>query len=281
MPLKKISTESLWLSHPIQVDGKLLEWPTDMQFYNSNTELAYTIANDSSNLYLCFQVFDELMQMKILKAGMVVSVDTNGKKKEHIIIQYPQKPLPYIVLAEILEDQKDYQRALEVLKKAVKTFPQDASIHFRLGVIYDKMQSKDMCIKEMRQTISLDPNHAEALNYLGYTYAEMGENLDEAEKLIKKALEIKPEDGYIIDSLGWVYYQKGQYKKALEILKKAHKLASKDPIITEHLGDVYSKNGLYQEALKYYRQALKLKPDNPENILLKIKKLEQILEKNS
>ncbi len=89
MPLKKISTESLWLSHPIQVDGKLLEWPTDMQFYNSNTELAYTIANDSSNLYLCFQVFDELMQMKILKAGMVVSVDTNGKKKEHIIIQYP------------------------------------------------------------------------------------------------------------------------------------------------------------------------------------------------
>ncbi|HEB74449.1 MAG TPA: tetratricopeptide repeat protein, partial [Candidatus Desulfofervidus auxilii] len=71
------------------------------------------------------------------------------------------------------------------------------------------------------------------------------------------------------------------YKKALEILKKAHKLASKDPIITEHLGDVYSKNGLYQEALKYYRQALKLKPDNPENILLKIKKLEQILEKNS
>ncbi|CAD7782784.1 MAG: Photosystem I assembly protein Ycf3 [Candidatus Methanoperedenaceae archaeon GB50] len=131
------------------------------------------------------------------------------------------------------------------------------------------MQSKDMCIKEMRQTISLDPNHAEALNYLGYTYAEMGENLEEAERLIKRALEIKPEDGYIIDSLGWVYYQRGEYKKALEILKKAHKLASKDPIITEHLGDVYSKNGLYQEALKYYRQALKLKPDNPENISFK------------
>ncbi|CAD7783277.1 MAG: Tetratricopeptide repeat protein [Candidatus Methanoperedenaceae archaeon GB50] len=75
------------------------------------------------------------------------------------------------------------------------------------------MQSKDMCIKEMRQTISLDPNHAEALNYLGYTYAEMGENLEEAERLIKRALEIKPEDGYIIDSLGWVYYQRGEYKR--------------------------------------------------------------------
>jgi tetratricopeptide (TPR) repeat protein len=85
----------------------------------------------------------------------------------------------------------------------------------------------------------------------------MGKNLDEAEKLILKALELEPNDGFFIDSLGWVYYQKGDYKRAVSELERAVSLVVDDPTIIEHLGDAYEKLGRQQEALDRYRRALK------------------------
>jgi tetratricopeptide (TPR) repeat protein len=84
----------------------------------------------------------------------------------------------------------------------------------------------------------------------------MGTHLDEAEKLIRRAIEIEPEDGFYIDSLGWVYYQRGQYKKAVEELERAVDLAGDDPTITEHLGDAYRKIGKTREAHQLYQDAL-------------------------
>ena len=94
----------------------------------------------------------------------------------------------------------------------------------------------------MRKAIELNPSNAPALNYLGYTYAESGTHLGEAEKLIKRALVIEPEDGFYVDSLGWVYYQKGEYRKAVDELEHAVNLTGDDPTITEHLGDAYGKS---------------------------------------
>ena len=108
------------------------------------------------------------------------------------------------------------------------------------------------------------PENADALNYIGYTYAEQGINLDEAEALIKKALKLKPEDGYIIDSLGWVYFQKGNYKKAVKLLEKAVESNAEDAIIKEHLGDAYLKNNLNNKALEMYEKALELEPQKQE-----------------
>ena len=99
-----------------------------------------------------------------------------------------------------------------------------------------------------------------ALNYLGYTYAERGTNLDEAEDLIKRALKFRPNDGYILDSLGWVYFKKKKFDEALIELEKAWKLAPNDPVIGEHLGDVYVKKNLWEKALKVYRRILELIP---------------------
>ena len=95
----------------------------------------------------------------------------------------------------------------------------------------------------MQRAIALNPQNAAALNYLGYTYAELGERLDEAEKLIRRALAIEPDDGYFIDSLGWVYYQRGDYQKAVDQLERAIERAGDDPTVTEHLGDAYEKLG--------------------------------------
>src|ERR1700752_157959 len=108
----------------------------------------------------------------------------------------------------------------------------------------------------MKRAIALNPHNAAALNYLGYTYAEMGEHLDEAEQLIRRALAIEPDDGFFVDSLGWVYYQRGDYEKAVEQLERAIDLAGEDPTVTEHLGDAYEKSGKTLDAIRVYQEAL-------------------------
>ena len=123
----------------------------------------------------------------------------------------------------------------------LKIDPKIDELHFNLGVAYDKINKKEDCIIEMKETIKLNPKHANALNYLGYTYAEKGINLNEAISLIKKALQIKPDDGYYLDSLAWAYFQKGWVDDAIEILEKAVTLVKDDPVMYEHLGDIYLK----------------------------------------
>ena len=111
------------------------------------------------------------------------------------------------------------------------------------------------------------------MNYLGYTYADLGQNLDEAERLIREALKYKPDDGYITDSLGWVYYKKGRYEDALIYLKKAVQLVPDDPIILEHLGDAYLKLNDKDNALKCYRKSLEKKGKDRENVEEKVRRL--------
>ena len=106
-----------------------------------------------------------------------------------------------------------------------------------------------------------------------YTFADLGRNLDEAERLIREALNHKPDDGYITDSLGWVYFKKGQYGKAIEILEKAVTLVPDDPIMLEHLGDAYLKVDNKAKALEFYKRSLLLKKKDKETIEKKIQTL--------
>jgi tetratricopeptide (TPR) repeat protein len=129
----------------------------------------------------------------------------------------------------------------------------------------------------MKAVIDADPTHAQALNYLGYTYAELGTNLDEAESLIKRAIEQEPDDGYIIDSLGWVYYKKGFYKKAIEFLEDATRLVPDDPTILEHLGDAYMKVDNLKKGLEYYNKALEKKEEDTKALEQKIQSVEKQL----
>ena len=101
----------------------------------------------------------------------------------------------------------------------------------------------------------------------------MGENLDEAERLVKEALKYKPDDGYITDSLGWVYFQKGLYEKSLRYLNRAVELVPDDPVILEHLGDVHLKLSDKEKALEYYRRSLDLREKDREPIEEKIRQL--------
>jgi Tfp pilus assembly protein PilF len=160
-----------------------------------------------------------------------------------------------------------------VLQDGIKLDAKHVRLYFRLGVVYDKSGNKDDSIETMKKLIQLDPKNANALNYLGYTYADLGKNLDEAERLVKEALTYKPDDGYITDSLGWVYYKKGKYDKALELLKKAASLVPEDPIILEHLGDAYLKKNNEAKALEYYKRSLLHQKKDKGDIQKKIQNL--------
>ncbi|MBP1731840.1 MAG: hypothetical protein H6Q55_2269, partial [Deltaproteobacteria bacterium] len=140
-----------------------------------------------------------------------------------------------------------------------------------------KNKESDKAVEYMEQVLKIEPEHANALNFIGYTWAEKGINLDRAEQMISKALEKKPGDGYIQDSLGWVYYQKGDYQKALEELMKAHNRVPDDPMIAEHIGDVYVKLGDRANAVSFYEKALSLdkKGERKQIVEDKLKGLEQ------
>jgi tetratricopeptide (TPR) repeat protein len=176
-------------------------------------------------------------------------------------------------LGTFYEEEEQFEKAELAIQEAIKLEPDNPRYYFRLGVVYDKSNKKEASMDAMRKVISLDPKHSNALNYLGYTYADLGQNLDEAEQLILEALKYKPDDGYITDSLGWVYYKKGEFEKALEYLQKAIGIVPDDPIMLEHLGDVYLKLDDKTNALKFYKKSLGHKEKDKEELEKKIREL--------
>ena len=114
----------------------------------------------------------------------------------------------------------------------------------------------------METALSLDPHHADALNYLGYSYAERGVKIDQALSLTKRAVALKPENGYYVDSLGWAFYKSGMLPEALTEIKKAVALVGDDPVIYEHLGEIYLKQQKVADAREAWLHSLEIDPSN-------------------
>ena len=159
-------------------------------------------------------------------------------------------------LASFYQESNRYDIAVTMLQRALKATPQNTALLFKLGAVLDTAGQRRQSIETMKTIIKLDPKHASALNYLGYTYAEMGIHLDQALELVQRALEIRPEDGYITDSLGWVYYKKQAYDKAVFYLEKAVELSNYETVIAAHLADAYLKTGEREKAVAMYKKAL-------------------------
>ena len=121
------------------------------------------------------------------------------------------------------------------------------------------------------QARKLDPDQALVLNYLGYSWVDQGLHLNKAMRFIRRAVELKPDDGYFVDSLGWAHYRLGDYKKASGELERAVELKPDDPVINDHLGDAYWRVGRKLEAQFQWSQALTLEPDAADIIKIKAK----------
>jgi Tfp pilus assembly protein PilF len=173
------------------------------------------------------------------------------------------------------EDKKDMATAEKTIREGLGRFPRNTDLYYVLGTLLEKMNRFEESIKSMEKVLEIDPQHADALNFIGYSYADRGIHLEEAEKMIIQALKMKPDNGYILDSLGWVHFKKNKFDSSLMHLKRALELVPDDANITEHLGDVYLKIGQDKEALEYYRKAVKIDPGNSS---LK-KKLDNLMNK--
>lgn len=152
-------------------------------------------------------------------------------------------PLFYSLLAGIHMNQKQPASSHDVLAKGIVQYPDNVQLSFEYGLLLEKEGKQNEAIARMEKVLELQPGHVEALNYLGYTWAENNVHLEKALEYIQKAIELKPDNGFILDSLGWVYFRMGELEKARTALERAIVLEPEDPYIHEHLGDIYQESG--------------------------------------
>jgi len=166
----------------------------------------------------------------------------------------------WLALAQVYEKGKRFEdgtKALAEAEKLSKTKPELITVNFMRGALYEKAKQYDRAEAEFRKVIEGDPNNANALNYLGYMFADRNVRLEEAQKLIARAVELDPQNGAYLDSLGWVHYRQGNYQEAETLLRRALERVGNDPTIHDHLGDVYIKLGKTREAINQWQASLR------------------------
>ncbi len=174
----------------------------------------------------------------------------------------PKQPEPHIVLGLAHFQSEQFEKASQAFEEGIRHNPKSADLYFNLGTAYDKLNRFDDVERAMETVLSLDPHHADALNYLGYSYAERGIKIDQALSMTKRAVALKPENGYYVDSLGWAFYKSGMLAEALIEIKKAVSLVGDDPVLYEHLGEIYIKQQKPADAREAWLHSLELDPSN-------------------
>ena len=172
-----------------------------------------------------------------------------------------RKPELYILLSMLYEEKNDLAAGIGALEEARRIEPKNLEVLYQIGMLHEKKGDSEKALAIMDDVLAIDPEYPNALNFVGYSLAEKGIRLDEAEVMIRKALVKRPDDGYIIDSLGWVFYKKGDLKAALHEIERASNLMPEDPTIHEHLGDIYTALKDYDKALHHYERSVTLEKD--------------------
>jgi tetratricopeptide (TPR) repeat protein len=188
---------------------------------------------------------------------------------------YPDVPVAHATLGDFLSRQDRYDEALSAYNAAISMYEAQNNVRWQLyyarGIIHERLKIWPNADQDFRSALALNPDQASVLNYLGYSLIERGEKLDEAMEMITKAVEIEPNSGYIVDSLGWGKFRLGQYEEAVPDLERAAELMATDPIVNDHLGDAYWAVGRKNEARFQWRRALSFNPEEVEETRIKRK----------
>lgn len=189
----------------------------------------------------------------------------------------PGKMSFYIVLASLYRENDEPEKGREIFDQAEGLFPDSGELLFEYGMFLEQSGDQAGAMEKMQQALELEPGNAGALNYVGYTWADKGINLEQALKYVEQAVELKPEDGFIRDSLGWVYFRMGDIDRAIKELERAVELVDDDAVIHEHLGDAYRQAGKSAQARIHYEKALATQKDEEkkEDLRRKIEKLKE------
>lgn len=174
-------------------------------------------------------------------------------------------PQFFAVYASLVDGGASLDKAIALLDDGIKKFPDYVQLRFFLGTLFDRQGQKTKSLEQMRKVVEMDPNHVQGLNYLAFTLADLDQELDHAEKLVKRALEMEPKDGFILDTYGWILFKRGQSQDAVRVLERAHQFQPQESVIAEHLGDAYYRLQLLDKARRMYEKAVQHSADESKS----------------
>ena len=173
-----------------------------------------------------------------------------------VLARQSDRPIVYVALAQLYQETNHATDAVKTLEQAQAKFPAETAIPFELGAVLEKQKRFADAEAAFRQVLAIDAAHAPALNYLGYMLADRGERLDESVAFLKKALQIDPDNGSYLDSLGWAYFKGNKLDLAADNLKRAADQLRTNSVIQDHYGEVLFKLGRFDDAIAAWTRAL-------------------------
>ena len=189
---------------------------------------------------------------------------------EKLITAHPDDLEAIMALGNVLRGRKQFAECADVYSKGIDTITKDEKsnwvIYYFRGICYERAKLWPKSEADLKKALELFPDQPHVLNYLGYSWIDQGVNLDDGMSMIKRAVEQRADDGYIVDSLGWAFYRLGHYDEAVKQLERAVELKPEDPTINDHLGDAYWRIGRLLEARFQWSHARDLKPE-PEDLV--------------
>jgi tetratricopeptide (TPR) repeat protein len=192
-----------------------------------------------------------------------------------LIAGHPSDLEAIMALGNIMRGRKQFAECAEVYSKGIDTITKREKsnwvIYYFRGICYERSKQWSQAERDLQTSLELYPDQPHVLNYLGYSWVDQGINLDEGLRMIKRAVEQRADDGYIVDSLGWAYYRLGNMEEAVKHLERAVELKPEDPTINDHLGDAYWKVGRQLEARFQWSHARDLKPEPEELVKIETK----------
>ena len=227
---------------------------------------------------LAIKVYDRIPPSSPLRrnaeiqvAGDLDSLDRTDEAKtrlERLIAEHPKDTEALLALGNVLRARKAFAECADAYGKAIATVPRPEKanwvmFYFR-GICYERSKQWPNAEADLKKALELFPDQPLVLNYLGYSWIDQGVNLDDGMNMIRHAVEQRPDDGYIVDSLGWAYYRTGNYDEAVKNLERAVELKPDDPTINDHLGDAYWRVGRTLEARFQWSHAKDLNPEKED-----------------
>jgi tetratricopeptide (TPR) repeat protein len=227
---------------------------------------------------LAIKVYERIPQSSPLYRNAAIQMASNldslersdeaEKRLDGLIKSHPDDAEAIMALGNILRGHKKFAECADVYSKGIATIakPDKANwvIFYFRGICFERSKQWPKAEADLKKALELFPDQPHVLNYLGYSWVDQGTNLDEGMAMIKRSVQQRPDDGYIVDSLGWAYYRVGNYEEAAKQLERAIELKPEDPTINDHLGDAYWRIGRTLEANFQWAHARDLKPDPEE-----------------
>jgi tetratricopeptide (TPR) repeat protein len=215
---------------------------------------------------------------KAINLNLLDRVDEAQALLEDLARRQPNDIKPLDALGSIMRARKRYDDAIGYYARAIALIPKPEKRHwsywYSRGTSYERVKKWPLAEADLQRALQLYPDQPMILNYLGYSWVDQNKNLKQGMALIEKAVALKPDDGYIVDSLGWAHYKLGNYKDAVRYLERAVELRPEDPVLNDHLGDSLWRVGREREARFQWEQSLTLKPE-PEDATRTKRKLDQ------